>query len=362
MVTANRNKPIFAVERKNMSEDKLYEHHRYTVDPKQEPIRIDKFLIDRIEKVSRNRIQQGIKKGYVLVNELEIKPNYKVSPGDIITVSYPKKPQLGEKIKGEDIALNIVYEDPHLMVVNKPAGQVVHPGIGNMDGTLVHAIVYYLAQTDLPVMPGNLADRPGLVHRIDKDTSGLLVIAKTEQVMTDLSKQFKLHSVERTYQAIVWGQPEPEEGSIESYIGRHNKNRLIYDSFKEEERGKLAITHYRTLEGLYYVSLIECKLETGRTHQIRVHMKSIGHTIFSDYRYGGDKILKGTVFSKYRQFVENCFHLLPRQALHAATLGFKHPVTQESMLFKAPLPEDMNAALNKWRNYVSHRKNTLSDD
>jgi 23S rRNA pseudouridine1911/1915/1917 synthase len=345
-----------------MKEDTLYEHHRFTVDPKQEPIRIDKFLIDRIEKVSRNRIQQGIKKGYVLVNEEEVKANYKVSPGDIIIVSYPKKPKLGDKIQGEDIDLNIVYEDPYLMVVDKPYGQVVHPGIGNMEGTLVHAIVHYLSKTELPIMPGNLADRPGLVHRIDKDTSGLLVIAKTEQVMSELAKQFKAHSVQRTYRAIVWGQPEPESGTIDSYIGRHPRNRLIYQSFSDEDQGKHAITHYKVLEGLYYVSLVECRLETGRTHQIRVHMKSIGHTIFSDHRYGGDKILKGTVFSKYKQFVDNCFEILPRQALHAATLGFTHPISKESLFFESPLPEDMLQALNKWRHYVSHKKNLISDD
>lgn len=339
-----------------MSKEELYEHFQIKVDPKQDPLRIDKFLMDRLPKITRNRLQKAIKNGYVLVNGEEVKANYKVNPGDVISVNYPEKPRLGKKVEGEELPLNVVYEDDDLMVINKEPGMVVHPGIGNFSGTLVNAVVNYLEKTDLPVMPGNLADRPGLVHRIDKDTSGLLVIAKNVDSMSALSAQFKEHSVERTYNAIVWGQPDEEEGTIKSYLGRHPTNRMLFTSYEDPEEGKHAITHYKVLRGLYYVSLVECKLETGRTHQIRVHMSSIGHTIFNDSRYGGDRILKGTVFSKYKKFVENCFEILERQGLHAATLGFIHPRTGKKMQFEAPLPDDMQQAIEKWEHYVKYQK------
>lgn len=339
-----------------MSKEELYEHFQIKVDPKQDPLRIDKFLMDRLPKITRNRLQKAIKNGYVLVNGEEVKANYKVNPGDVISVNYPEKPRLGKKVEGEELPLNVVYEDDDLMVINKEPGMVVHPGIGNFSGTLVNAVVNYLEKTDLPVMPGNLADRPGLVHRIDKDTSGLLVIAKNVDAMSALSAQFKEHSVERTYNAIVWGQPDEEEGTIKSYLGRHPTNRMLFTSYEDPEEGKHAITHYKVLRGLYYVSLVECKLETGRTHQIRVHMASIGHTIFNDSRYGGDRILKGTVFSKYKKFVENCFEILERQGLHAATLGFIHPRTGKKMQFEAPLPDDMQQAIEKWEHYVKYQK------
>ncbi len=332
-----------------------------TVDPKQEAIRLDLFLMDRLAKTSRNRLQKAIKSGHVTVNDQIVKPNYKISPGDFIVIQFPKTSQMGDAISGEDIPLDVVYEDKHLLVVNKPSGMVVHPGIGNMEGTLVHALVHYLAQEDLPIMEGNLADRPGLVHRIDKDTSGLLVVAKTADAMTHLAKQFSDHSIDRSYRAIIWGQPDAEEGTINQRIGRHPRNRILYATTNDPDEGKEAITHYSVIEGLYYVSLIECRLETGRTHQIRVHMKSQGHTIFNDHRYGGDKILKGTVFSKYKQFVENCFELCPRQALHAGGLSFIHPISGEKMSFQAPLPGDMNDLLNKWRAYVTYKKSSIDE-
>ncbi len=333
----------------------------FMVDPKQEPLRIDLFLMDRLGKVSRNRIQNAIKKGLITVNEEKVKPNYKVSPGDSINVDFPDRKQLGSKVEGEKIPLDILYEDEALLIVNKQAGMVVLPGIGNMEGTLVHALVHYLSKNDLPILEGNLADRPGLVHRIDKDTSGILVIAKTSDAMTHLARQFSEHTIDRTYQAIIWGQPDEQKGTIRSRITRHPRNRIIYTTTKEEEEGKEAVTHFSLLKGLYYVSLIECRLETGRTHQIRVHMKSEGHTIFNDHRYGGDRILKGTVFNKYKQFVENCFDLCPRQALHAASLSFVHPKSEEKMYFEAPLPDDMASVLEKWTAYVSYKRR-YSDD
>lgn len=333
-----------------------------TVDPKQEPLRLDVFLIDRLAKISRSRLQKAIKEGYVSVNEQQVKPNYKVSPGDKIIVDLPHAKRPGSQVEGEDIPLDILYEDESLLIVNKQAGMVVHPGIGNMEGTLVHALVHYLSQNDLPVLEGNLADRPGLVHRIDKDTSGILVIAKTAEAMTHLARQFSDHSIERTYKAIVWGQPDPEEDSITDKIGRHPRNRIIYTTTEDEDEGKEAITHYKVIQGLYYVSLVECRLETGRTHQIRVHMKSRGHTIFNDHRYGGDRILKGTVFNKYRQFVDNCFELCPRQALHAASLSFIHPVSHKKMAFEAPLPPDMDAVLRKWTSYVSYKRDIIDGE
>ena len=330
--------------------DELFEHHRIVVDPGQSLIRIDKFLSDRLPNASRNRIQNGIKDGLVKVNEIDIKSNYKVRPGDIVTISLPQPPRDKEVIP-EDIALDIVYEDEVLLVVNKPAGMVVHPAYNNWTGTLVNALVYHFQ--NLPEMPDN-EGRPGLVHRIDKDTSGLLVVAKTEHALNKLAKQFFDHTIERTYLALVWGVPENTQGTIDVMLGRSQKDRRIVTAYIEGEYGKRAITHYKVIQDLRYVSLVECKLETGRTHQIRAHMKYLGHPLFNDVAYGGDKILKGTVFSKYKSFVQNCFNIIPRQALHAQSLGFVHPVNGESMFFKSDLPDDFKEVLEKWENYVQY--------
>jgi len=330
--------------------DELFEHHRIIVDPGQSLIRIDKFLSDRLPNVSRNRIQNGIKDGLVKVNEIDIKSNYKIRPGDVVTISLPQPPRDKEVIP-EDIALNIVYEDEALLVVNKPAGMVVHPAYNNWTGTLVNALVYHFQ--NLPEMQDN-EGRPGLVHRIDKDTSGLLVIAKTEYALNKLAKQFFEHTIVRTYLALVWGIPENQEGMIDVKLGRSQKDRRIVTAYPEGEYGKRAITHYKVIKDLRYVSLVECKLETGRTHQIRAHMKYLGHPLFNDATYGGDKILKGTVFSKYKSFVQNCFSIIPRQALHAQSLGFVHPVSKESMFFKSNLPDDFEEVLKKWENYVQY--------
>lgn len=327
------------------------------VDPGQSPIRIDKFLFERIDRITRSRIQAAIKHGAVLVNKNNIKSNYKVRPNDIITLELPRKPAGERTVTPQDIPLNIIYEDDDLLVLNKEAGMVVHPGVSNPDGTLVNALVYYLNKNTLPVMDGNGIDRPGLVHRIDKDTSGLLVIAKTNVAMSHLAKQFFDHSIERSYTALVWGNFNEESGTIENEIGRHPTNRIMRAVIDPGEGGKHAITHYKVIEDLYYVSLINCKLETGRTHQIRVHMKHEGHPIFSDSMYGGDKILKGTIFTKYKQFVQNCFKIMDRQALHAQTLSFIHPTSNERMSFDSELPEDFSAVLDKWRGYLSSRKN-----
>jgi len=318
-------------------DDGLFEHHRIVADPKQGQLRIDKFLMARLPNVTRTKIQNGIHDGFVKVNEQPIKPNYKVRPGDVITVSFPEPPR-DTDVLPENIPLHIVYEDEHLLVVNKPAGMVVHPAYQNWSGTLVNALTYHFQ--NLPEMPGN-DGRPGLVHRIDKDTSGLLVIAKTEKAMTSLARQFFDHSIQRTYQAIVWGVPDPPQGTINVNVGRSLKDRRVTTAFPEADFGRTAITHYKLLQDLRYVSLIECRLETGRTHQIRAHMKYIGHPIFNDATYGGNEALKGTIFSKYKQFVDNCFKIIPRQALHAKTLGFIHPATGDYIEFDSALPEDM---------------------
>lgn len=331
-------------------DDDLFEHHRITVDPGQELMRIDRFLFTRLPNVTRTKIQAGIREGFVRVNDNHTKPNYRVRPGDVITVSLPEPPRSNEVIP-ENIPLDIVYEDTDLLVVNKPAGMVVHPAHQNWSGTLVNALAYHFTQ--LPEMPNN-EGRPGLVHRIDKDTSGLLVIAKTETAMTHLARQFFEHTISRTYLALVWGVPEPAEGTISVNIGRSPLDRRITIAFPEGDQGRTAITHYRVVKDLRYVSLVECRLETGRTHQIRAHMKYLGHPLFSDAMYGGKEILKGTVFSKYRQFVENCFKIMPRQALHAHTLGFVHPTTREFMRFTAELPEDFSAVLQRWEHYVTY--------
>jgi 23S rRNA pseudouridine1911/1915/1917 synthase len=334
-----------------LEQSELYEHHRIVADKGQGLLRVDKFLFNRLEKVSRNKIQMAIRAGNVLVNNAAIKPNYRVKPEDLITVVLPY-PHIEYELLPEDIPLNILYEDDHVIVVNKESGMVVHPGHGNYTGTLVNALAWHLK--DLPLFQkGEI--RPGLVHRIDKETSGILVVAKTEMALNKLAKQFFDRTTKRTYQAIVWGVPEPAEGTVTGNIGRSIRDRLKMQVFQEEENGKPAITHYKVLEQLGYVSLIECRLETGRTHQIRVHMEYIKHPVFNDERYGGDKILRGTVFSKYRQFVENCFGIMPRHALHAKSLGFRHPETGKDMLFDSYLPQDMQQVIEKWRKYLSNR-------
>jgi len=346
-MTENTNPQDYA-EADNTDQD-LFEHFRIVVDKGQTLLRIDKFLMNRIENASRNRVQNAIEAGNVLVNDKQIKASYKIKPEDVISVVFPHPPRDTE-VYPEDIPLDIVYEDNDLLIVNKEAGMVVHPGFNNYTGTLVNALTHHI--NSLPQLPGNTG-RPGLVHRIDKDTSGLLVIAKNEITMTHLAKQFFDHSIERRYTALVWGDLE-EDGTITGYIGRSLKDRRVMSLYDSEEEGKWSVTHYRVLERLGYVTLVECQLETGRTHQIRTHFKSIGYPLFNDAMYGGDRILKGTVFSKYKQFVDNCFAILPRQALHAQVIGFTHPATKESIRFEKELPEDFRLCLEKWRSYVQY--------
>ena len=331
-------------------DEELFEHYKIVADPGQSLLRIDKFLMDRLPNVTRTKIQEGIHLGFVKVNDRDVKPNHKIHPGDIVTVSLPEPPR-DTDVKPENIPLNIVFEDDHLLVVNKAAGMVVHPAYQNWTGTLVNALMYHFQ--NLPHMPGN-EGRPGLVHRIDKDTSGLLVIAKTEPAIIHLAKQFFDHSIERTYQAIVWGIPSPEVGTINVNVGRSLKDRRITTAFPKGDFGRTAITHYKLLKDYRYVSLIECRLETGRTHQIRAHMKYIGHPLFNDEMYGGNEIVKVTIFSKYKQLVENCFKVIPRQALHAKSLGFIHPITGKQMHFDSDLPHDFVEVLEKWDKYVMY--------
>lgn len=325
--------------------DDVHEHHNFTATEGQEPLRVDKFLMNFIENATRNKIQQAAKDGHILVNDIAVKSSYKVKPFDVVRVvlTYPPHESL---LVAEDIPLDIIYEDDAVIVINKPAGMVVHPGHGNYSGTLVNGLIHHIEN-----LPTNSNERPGLVHRIDKDTSGLLVVAKTEFAMTHLSKQFFDRTTERKYLALVWGHIDDDEGRIEGNIGRSLKNRLQMDVFPDEDFGKHAVTHFKVLERLTYVTLVECKLETGRTHQIRAHFKHIGHTLFNDERYGGDAVLKGTTFTKYKQFVQNCFKTLPRQALHAKTLGFTHPTTGEFMRFNSEVPEDIVNCIDKWRKY-----------
>ncbi|WP_241558296.1 RluA family pseudouridine synthase [Mariniphaga sediminis] len=341
----------YPFEYEEQEEEGMYEHYRLTVDPGQSVMRIDKYLSNRIDNASRSRIQAAAEAGNILVNETPVKASYKIKPNDEIRIvmDYPRREL---KIIPENIPLDIVFEDDQLIVLNKPAGLVVHPGHGNYSGTLVNALAWYYK--DLPLF--NSEDpRPGLVHRIDKDTSGLMVVAKTELAKNKLALQFFNKTTERRYQAMVWGTPKENEGIISGNIGRSLKNRQVFTVFPEEDYGKPAVTHYSVLKSIGYVSLVECRLETGRTHQIRVHMKYINHPLFNDSTYGGDKILRGTTFTKYKQFVQNCFKLLPRQALHAKTLGFVHPVTGEKMLFDSALPEDMATVIEKWENYIASR-------
>lgn len=330
--------------------DEMYEHFKFVVDKGQNSVRIDKYLVNFIENATRNKIQQTIKADNVLVNNSPVKANYKVKPNDVISVVLAHPPR-DTNIIPQNIPINIVYEDDDLLVVNKEAGMVVHPGFGNFEGTLINALVYHFNQ--LPYFQNDLDKRPGLVHRIDKDTSGLLVIAKNEFAMNFLAKQFFHKTTQRVYNALVWGNFEEDEGTITGHIGRDLKDRMQMAVFPDGSHGKHAVTHYKVLERFRYVTLIECTLETGRTHQIRAHMKYAGHILFNDARYGGDQILKGTTFTKYKQFVENCFKIIPRQALHAKTLGFIHPTTKKEMFFEADLPNDMQQVLEKWRTYTN---------
>ena len=325
--------------------DELFEHFSFLADKGQEPVRVDKFLMNRIENATRNKIQKAAKSGYIFSNENPVKQNYKVKPGDNIKVMF-HHPPYENLIVGEKIDIDIIYEDNDILVVNKPPNQVVHPGHGNYSGTLLNGLIYHNEN-----LPENRDGRPGLVHRIDKDTSGLLVVAKSDIALTKLSEQFFHKTIDRKYLAIVWGTPSPEQGTIDKYLSRDKKNRMIMSVPVNEDIGKMSITHYKVVEKLGYVSLVECELETGRTHQIRAHMKHIGNPIFNDERYGGDKILKGTIFNKYKQFVENCFRLLPRQALHAKTLSFNHPRTDERLAFETELPNDFKSCFEKWKNY-----------
>ena len=334
-----------------MSDNQEFEHYKFVADKGQNPLRVDRFLLNFVEFATRNKIQNSIKAGNVRVNDNIVKANYKVKAEDVVTVvlDYPKEKN---ELLPQDIPLNIVYEDKDLLVVNKEAGMVVHPGYGNYDGTLVNAVAFHVS--NLPNMGEE--DRPGLVHRIDKNTSGILVIAKTERAMIDLAKKFADRDLNRKYIALVWGNVKEDEGTITGHIGRNLKNRKVMDVFSDGEHGKHAVSHYKVLERFGYTTLIECTLETGRTHQIRVHFKHIGHPVFNDDEYGGDAILKGTTFTKYKQFVQNCFKICSRQALHAKSLGFTHPTTKKEMFFDSELAEDMQHLIEKWRNYATHQQ------
>ena len=332
-------------------QQELFEHYRFQADPGQSILRIDKFLSDRLMNSSRTRIQNAANAGNILVNNNIAKPNYKIKPGDIVQVVLPTPPREIELI-AENIPLNIVYEDDDVLVVNKGPGMVVHPAHGNYTGTLVNALMWHFK--DLPLFNSG-ESRPGLVHRLDKNTSGILVIAKNEFALNRLSKQFYDRTTDRRYNALVWGIPDPPEGTITGNVGRSIKDRKIMQVFKDGTEGKAAITHYKVLENFGYISMIECKLETGRTHQIRVHFSNIKHPLFNDEEYGGDQILKGTTFTKYQQFIKNCFKILPRQALHAKSLAFNHPVTGKRLTFDSDLPDDMLQVVEKWRKYISGR-------
>ena len=334
-------------------EQGMFEHFRLNVDKGQAPMRVDKYMAIHLEDTSRHRIQLAIKNSYVLVNDKVVKANYVVRPLDVIRFVMPYQ-RRGLEILPEDIPLDIVYEDDYLLIVNKPAGMVVHPGHGHFSGTLVNALAFHLGISQAPEAED---ERMGvLVHRIDKDTSGLLVVAKDDETQMNLAKQFFVHSIERKYIAVVWGNITDDEGTIESFIGRDPSDRLRFMNVPDEDKGKHAVTHYRVLEHFDNAAYVECVLETGRTHQIRVHMSSIGHPLFNDERYGGSEIRNGTIFAKYRQFINNCFQICPRQALHAATLGFIHPHTKKEIRFEAPLPEDMQSLIAKWREYTAAKE------
>jgi 23S rRNA pseudouridine1911/1915/1917 synthase len=335
--------------------EELYERKSFTIDKGQEPLRIDKWVQEHMTNVTRNKIQQAIEACFITVNGKSVKNNYKVRPLDEIVVLSLSNP-ISEEVKPEPVPLDIVYEDDAIMVLNKPKNMVVHPGVGNYSGTLLNGIAYHLLQQN-PNLDEETLPRYGLVHRIDKNTTGLLVCAKTAEAAAHLAKQFFNHTVSRKYVALVWGNVEEEEGTIVAHIARHQRFRKIFDAYPEGETGKHAITHYSVLERFNYVTLVECRLETGRTHQIRVHMKHIGHTLFNDLEYGGDRILKGTIYTRYKQFVDNCFAVCPRCALHAKTLGFIHPVTNKQMFFESPLPSDIIRVVDKWRDYIQTKTN-----
>ena len=341
------------IEEELAESEELYEKHSIVIDKGQEALRIDKFLMNRIEGATRNKIQQAINAELVTVNGKTIKQNYKVKPTDEIIVFSDMSPEETEVVP-EKMDLNIVFEDDDIMIINKPSGMVVHPGSGNYSGTLLNGVAWYLQQKE-PTISEEKLPRFGLVHRIDKNTSGLLILAKNDKAMSHLARQFFDHTVKRKYIALVWGDIVNDEGTIKAHVGRNLRHRKLFEAYPEGDHGKDATTHYKVIERFNYVTLVECVLETGRTHQIRVHMKFIGHPLFSDDFYGGDKIVKGTVFAKYRQFVDNCFAICPRQALHAKTLGFIHPSTRKEMFFEAELPVDMKLVIEKWRNYVQKK-------
>ncbi|MEY3368276.1 MAG: hypothetical protein RI973_1431 [Bacteroidota bacterium] len=340
-----------------LEKDELFEKHLFIADPNQGFMRLDKFITDRMFKASRSKVQNAIKAGLVRVNELEQKANYKVRPGDKVELTLPRPYDEACKVVPDHIPLDIVYEDDSVLIINKPPGMVVHPGVGNYRRTLVNALAYYFQ--DLPVMEGNPENRPGLVHRIDKETSGLLVIGKTEYALFHLGAQFQKHTIHRRYHAIIWGELEENEGTIKNYLARDPRHRQRM-AVVTDGTGKWACTHWNVLERLYYISHIELKLETGRTHQIRVHMSNMGHPLFNDVKYGGDRIVKGTVYSKYKSFVDNCFKTLPYHALHAKELGFVHPETGKEIFFDSAVPDRMTTCLDRWRNYVADRKAKLA--
>lgn len=347
----------FDVSQNGTEEDEeFYEHHRITADKGQEPLRVDKFLMNRLENASRTKLQSAAAAGNIRVNDKQVKSNYKVKPGDVVTVVMAHPPR-EKDVQPENIPLNIVYEDDEVLVINKPAGLVVHPGYGNYTGTLVNGVMYHLRHLTL-FKQGD--PRPGLVHRLDKNTSGIMVLAKTEHSMSHLARQFFDRTTDRTYNALVWGDMKEEQGTITGNIGRSIRERKNMAVFEDETQGKHAVTHWKVLERFGYTTFIECKLETGRTHQIRVHMQYAGHPLFNDDTYGGNRILKGTTFTRYKQFIENCFSMMPRHALHAKSLGFTHPVTGERMFFDSDLAEDMQSVIDKWRNYISARP--ISED
>lgn len=330
--------------------EELYERFSLVVDKGQEPMRLDKFLVARIENASRNKVQQSIENGRVTVNGKTVQANHKIKPGEEIIV-YSDKEMHGEEIIPEEMKLNIVFEDDDILIINKPVGLVVHPASGNPRGTLINGVAWYLQQQNSSISAENLP-RFGLVHRIDKNTSGLMVLAKTDKAVTCLAKEFFDHTIHRQYIAMVWGDVAEDEGTVRAHIGRHQRFRKIFDAYPDGDYGKEAVTHYKVIERLGYVTIIQCELETGRTHQIRVHMKHLGHPLFNDELYGGDRIVKGTVFTKYKQFVDNCFALCPRHALHAKTIGFIHPRSRKEVVFNSEMPEDMQKLFEKWRGYA----------
>ena len=346
-----RKKDVIIAEESN---EEIYERKTFTIDKGQEPMRIDKWMHHRTENISRNKIQQAINACFLTVNGKTVNNNYRIKPGDEIVLMSFTNPEFTE-VKGEEISINVVYEDSDVLIINKPAGMVVHPAIGNFTGTLLNAVVWYL-QKQNPSLNEDELPRYGLVHRIDKNTTGLMVLAKNAIAAAHLAKQFFNHTVYRRYIALVWGNVKEDEGTIKGHIGRHRQQRKMFDVFPDGDHGKHAITHYKVLERFNYVTLVECRLETGRTHQIRVHMKHIGHTLFNDLEYGGNRILKGTIYTKYKQFVENCFKACPRCALHALSLGFVHPTTDKEVMFFSELPDDIAAAIEKWRNYLLSRE------